>query len=423
MPQLYLVYFLGVLTNFVCCQSVVTFPNSKGMTFTAYYDNISQKIVFTVNLPAKSWFSIGYGWNMDQTDMAFWSANGASSSQKDLWSRGEDTPKTDTVNAYSTTFIKNPDNTVTFTSLRAPDPGLKNDYVIEIGKSTELCYAFSTRSSSLGEHGNNKGIFSMKLNFDGTSLIQMKQSKTWDIHGWVLWAAWTCISLLQIFTNRYMQHWYRSHQLMHTVLGLASLGLTSYGFWIAFVQRRKRIVWTYHPICGLILIVMAILLTLGGMCANLKRKCVNHDWNSKGYASSGKVHGVCAYFVIFFSQVTISMGICVYWSQVKQINRGVTLTIINIGAFCIPLLLGEIIHRIRLAKEEPFTKVQASMSAKEFDNYVKEGRKLVILDELVLDVASFISHHPGGQFVLKHNIGRDISKFFHGGYSLEGNLG
>jgi hypothetical protein len=51
----------------------------------------------------------------------------------------------------------------------------------------------------------------MKLNFDGTSLIQMKQSKTWDIHGWVLWAAWTCISLLQIFTNRYMQHWYRSH--------------------------------------------------------------------------------------------------------------------------------------------------------------------------------------------------------------------
>lgn len=88
-----------------------------------------------------------------------------------------------------------------------------------------------------------------------------------------------------------------------------------------------------------------------------------------------------------------------------------------------PLLIGEIIHRIRLAKEEPFNKVQASMSSKEFDNYVNEGRKFVVLDELVLDVASFISHHPGGQFVLKHNIGRDVSKFFHGGYSLEGNLG
>ena len=30
--------------------------------------------------------------------------------------------------------------------------------------------------------------------------------------------------------------------------------------------------------------------------------------------------------------------------------------------------------------------------------------------------------HPGGTFSLKHNIGRDVSKFFHGGYSLE-NIG
>ena len=27
--------------------------------------------------------------------------------------------------------------------------------------------------------------------------------------------------------------------------------------------------------------------------------------------------------------------------------------------------------------------------------------------------------HPGGTFALKHNIGGDISKFFHGGYALE----
>ena len=27
--------------------------------------------------------------------------------------------------------------------------------------------------------------------------------------------------------------------------------------------------------------------------------------------------------------------------------------------------------------------------------------------------------HPGGTFSLYQNIGRDVSKFFHGGYSLE----
>ena len=47
----------------------------------------------------------------------------------------------------------------------------------------------------------------------------------------------------------------------------------------------------------------------------------------------------------------------------------------------------------------------------------------MILDEFVLDIEGFIGHHPGGKFLLEHNISRDISKFFYGGYSLDGNLG
>jgi len=31
--------------------------------------------------------------------------------------------------------------------------------------------------------------------------------------------------------------------------------------------------------------------------------------------------------------------------------------------------------------------------------------------------------HPGGKFVLEHTVGSDVSKFFFGGYSLEGNIG
>jgi cytochrome b involved in lipid metabolism len=42
-----------------------------------------------------------------------------------------------------------------------------------------------------------------------------------------------------------------------------------------------------------------------------------------------------------------------------------------------------------------------------------------LLDNLVLDVTNFLDEHPGGKFSLEHNIGKDVSKFFHGGYSLE----
>lgn len=50
---------------------------------------------------------------------------------------------------------------------------------------------------------------------------------------------------------------------------------------------------------------------------------------------------------------------------------------------------------------------------------IEGGEQLVILDDLVLDVTDYQWTHPGGWFVIGYNIGRDISKFFYGGYSLE----
>ncbi len=42
---------------------------------------------------------------------------------------------------------------------------------------------------------------------------------------------------------------------------------------------------------------------------------------------------------------------------------------------------------------------------------------------MVLDVTDYKDNHPGGQFLLSYNIGRDISKFFYGGYQLENYTG
>jgi cytochrome b involved in lipid metabolism len=36
-------------------------------------------------------------------------------------------------------------------------------------------------------------------------------------------------------------------------------------------------------------------------------------------------------------------------------------------------------------------------------------------------VKEYMDNHPGGRHTLEHNIGRDISKFFYGGYGLDGN--
>lgn len=63
------------------------------------------------------------------------------------------------------------------------------------------------------------------------------------------------------------------------------------------------------------------------------------------------------------------------------------------------------------------------MTIDDFNKKMKsESKKYVILDDLVLDIENYMENHPGGKFLLEHNIGRDISKFFYGGYSLDGNL-
>ncbi len=54
---------------------------------------------------------------------------------------------------------------------------------------------------------------------------------------------------------------------------------------------------------------------------------------------------------------------------------------------------------------------------------ISAKRELVLIDNLVLDVHEFDGMHPGGKFVIQNNIGRDISKFFYGGYVMVNGVG
>jgi cytochrome b involved in lipid metabolism len=60
--------------------------------------------------------------------------------------------------------------------------------------------------------------------------------------------------------------------------------------------------------------------------------------------------------------------------------------------------------------------LKSTISEEVFEELVLKGKHLFILDDLVLDLTDYIPNHPGGAFLLQHNIGRDVSKFFYGGY-------
>lgn len=100
------------------------------------------------------------------------------------------------------------------------------------------------------------------------------------------------------------------------------------------------------------------------------------------------------------------------------------LLLLNWFVWLVSVIYGEYKYRSRIRNGVEFKTIfdiKRSMNRAEFDNAVMRGQKLVILDNLVVDVHEYMSQHPGGKFVLNHNVGRDISKFFFGGYSLENN--
>lgn len=58
------------------------------------------------------------------------------------------------------------------------------------------------------------------------------------------------------------------------------------------------------------------------------------------------------------------------------------------------------------------------MSIEEFHQWVRAGKNFVVIDNLILDQGSYSNVHPGGKFSIRHTVGRDISKYFYGGFSL-----
>lgn len=112
----------------------------------------------------------------------------------------------------------------------------------------------------------------------------------------------------------------------------------------------------------------------------------------------------------------MSLGINCKWWDPGMYGMVWGVIILNLLFMFSVLAYFEIRHqRILSESDELYTSNEMDMAT--FQKEVTQNfRKFVILDNYVIDVADFIEHHPGGQFVLKHNIGRNISKFFHGSY-------
>jgi len=84
----------------------------------------------------------------------------------------------------------------------------------------------------------------------------------------MMWFAWTFFGLAQIWTGRYLVHWWRWRQFTHSVLGSFIGVLTTSSAIVIFTWEG----WTFafddwHCGAGLISVGFGTLLVLGGIFA------------------------------------------------------------------------------------------------------------------------------------------------------------
>ena len=73
---------LRVIPILLACVSAVPHHNTYsfgGNELAIYWIEEMQALVFNVYVKANSWFAIGYGHSMYNTDVVFWAANGTES--------------------------------------------------------------------------------------------------------------------------------------------------------------------------------------------------------------------------------------------------------------------------------------------------------------------------------------------------------
>jgi len=106
--------------------------------------------------------------------------------------------------------------------------------------------------------------------------------------------------------------------------------------------------------------------------------------------------------MIILGQGGIISGIYIY--RIRY-NSELMLEWIELGVFIGIILFFEFFYQIYLTKEvnlEPSKILNKKyISLNEFKNLVeKKGEKLVILDDYIIDIANFLTIHPGGSFSL-----------------------
>ena len=205
-------------------------------------------------------------------------------------------------------------------------------------------------------HYQHRQSLTVLINSDGAVTLTAyneAEDRAYKTHGIIMYTIWSIVSLLQIFLNRYLRHFWRWKQALHTVIGILALICTAIGASFSLKQDGTYVDNNPHTQLAYATLGCIGFLGLMGLSSIILRSgCIcNMDWKTPWIIRITKLHKYAAYFTIMFSQVTISTGILNYYTFNGKQKKGYEIITGTNLLFYTIWIVAEVLHRIRLRKE------------------------------------------------------------------------
>jgi cytochrome b involved in lipid metabolism len=291
--------------------------------------------------------------------------------------------------------------------------GDKYDAIITPDSAFSIVFAYLDSGSGFDYHSS--GFGSATLSFYSTQA----QSGIGDLstgadygddysdHGKAMSSVWMCLVPVGIIAARYFkgfQLWF----YVHFVLMSASVAVTAFS--VSAIYKHNKAVYDnfdtdqrYHSRMGL---VIGSLVFIQGLLGVLIR------WFSKKKETLGTLPAMrWLHWLVGWSMTIVALIEVKYGWDLKDDDK-LDFIYPLYGVLAAIFLIFEVLNRFGYKpwmNRRSFT----SYTYHEVASEVAQGKHLAFFNDLVLDVKSFASSHPGGEVMMRATLGEDLGKYIY----------
>lgn len=395
------------------------------LSFEGEIDRVGKNFEFKVTLQYGYYIGIGFGLNMTGAPIVILDDKEGDKQTipviRDTYSKGWGPPGDNEENFYKLISAKAGEDAWELIIQR---PIVlqreERDETIQLDQELRMIYAYK---EGYGEHElNQRGFFNMIIN----SKTQVAEFDTvvnstdffYKMHGILFYVSWSIMTFALLVSGRYIKHLYNFRMIIHTAIGLLLAANTTILVILSLTSFNKG---TYdykaHKPIGIAVMVASIIQCFGGF--SLKRFMATLVYNTKFTRKAKLGHQIFGLLLIILSNFQVVTGLYRINSPVRN------LIYVHFAAFIAMIATAEVIYRLRFRYKGKGFSVDKNVplySSEEFRNMARSGKKVVLFNDYILDIGSFISEHPGGSHFMKANIGKDVGKYFYGVSSMENGI-